>query len=240
MRLGILIIGSLYWDRSPVRSRWRLSRLSCDGARGVKVPIRYGKKASTRGNTFTMVFAMSCLTDDQIGTGIVVPARAECYEPDQFIEEAEHLWAAERNREDISGICGTWGKVCILQNPHAIIPDPMLRAWQSRIDTLGKHYSPLHAAEGEQSVLEASTGRALFDWPTDPATKEPLADFDLLLMTANEPTLNERLQYHSPKEIADAWRADERDQVLYFHNNRHYGIRSFEDFAILSVLRGGR
>ena len=102
MRLGILIIGSLYWDPSRVRCRWRQNRLSCTSEHKVRVPIRYGKRAAkNRGNTYTMVFAKSCSEDAKLGIGIVVPARAECCEPEHLLEEAEHLWAAERNCEEI-------------------------------------------------------------------------------------------------------------------------------------------
>src|SRR2546427_3819513 len=95
MRLGILIVGSLYWDRSPVRCRWRQDRLSVSGEHRVRVPIRYGRNSGTRGDTFTMVFATSCSDPAMLGTGIVVPTRANCRAPDHLVEEAECLWAAE-------------------------------------------------------------------------------------------------------------------------------------------------
>jgi hypothetical protein len=69
----------------------------------------------------------------------------------------------------------------------------------------------------------------------DNATKQPLLGFDLLLMTATEPTLIGR-QYPTPTEISNGWRADDRDNVLYFHNNRHYGITTFEDKQIRAAL----
>src|SRR5207244_3832183 len=69
----------------------------------VKVPIRYGRKSTKSG--YTMVFARSCSEAARLGTGLVVPVRAECCEPEHLFEEAEHLWAAERNEEQISGFC---------------------------------------------------------------------------------------------------------------------------------------
>lgn len=237
MRLGILIIGSLYWDRSRVRCRWRQARLSCTGEHRVRVPIRYGKKSSSRGNTFTMVFAKSCSEHTKLGIGIVVPTRAECCEPGHLLEEAEHLWAAERNVDEISGICLDWGKVCILKNPGAKPAESILQAWQTRIAAVGNAYTALPTAKGEDPVLDAATGLALFDWPIDDVTNKPLLGFDLLLMTVTEPTLKDG-QYPTAKEIADAWRADGSDNVLYFHNNRHYGIRTFEDDQIRAILRG--
>ncbi len=237
MHLGILIIGSLYWDRSRVRCRWRQNRLGCTGDHGVRVPIRYGRRSSKRGNTFTMVFARSCSEDEKLGTGLVIPTRAECCEPEHLVDEAEHLWAAERDSEDVSGICAGWGKVCVLKNPQGKASEEFLKAWRARITAAGNAYTSVSTAEREEPVLDATTGDALFNWPTDNETKQPLLDFDLLLMTTTAPTLKKR-QYPTAKEIADAWRADQSDNVRYFHNNRHHGITTFEDEQIVAVLRG--
>src|SRR5829696_4428048 len=111
MRVGILIVGSLYWDRSRVRSRWREARLDCTGELKVRVPIRYGKIANGRGNTYTMVFAQSCAEQSKLGTAIVVPARGACCEPSHLVEEVDQLWAAELNSESASGFYRDWGKV---------------------------------------------------------------------------------------------------------------------------------
>ena len=122
MRLGILIVGSLYWDRSPVRCRWRQDRLSPSGERLVRVPIRYCRKSGSRSDTYTMVFARSCSDPAMLGTGIVVATRANDCDPKHLIEEAEYLWAAEENAEQIGGICSKWGAVCVLQNPKGTVP----------------------------------------------------------------------------------------------------------------------
>ena len=137
MRLGILIIGSLYWDPSRVRCRWRQDRLSCSEQRRVTAPIRYGKKAKKRGNTYTMVFTRTCSASEKLGTALVVPVRAECCEPEHLFQEAEQLWAAERDTEDISSICESWGKVCILKNPQVDDQDRILKAWRAEIEKLG-------------------------------------------------------------------------------------------------------
>ena len=109
-------------------------------------------------------------------------------------------------------------------------------AWRSRIEAAGKAYALLPTAKDEGPVLNAATGRALFDWPTDNKTKQPLLGFDLLLMTATRPDLKES-QYPTATEVADAWKADKFDNVNYFFNNRHYGITTFEDEQILTALR---
>lgn len=235
MKVGVLIIGSLYWDPSHIRCRWREARLDCTGERKVRVPIRYGKIAKTRGNTYTMVFAMSCTEDSKLGTAIVVPARAACCEPAHLVEEAELLWAGERNLESVCGFYANWGKVCVLENPNGTISAPVLDAWTSRVKSAGKEYSSLPTATGEGAVLDPSGGRALFQWPTDDDTKQPLAGFDLLLMTATKPDFLSS-QYPTPKDIAKAWRDDKFRNVNYFFNNYHYGIKTFQDAEIIAAL----
>jgi hypothetical protein len=69
----------------------------------VKVPIRYGRKSDKHAGTFTMVFARSCSDPVKLGTGMVVPTRSECCESEHLLNEAEHLWAAERDSEKVAG-----------------------------------------------------------------------------------------------------------------------------------------
>jgi hypothetical protein len=127
--------------------------------------------------------------------------------------------------------------VCLLQNPNAIVPESLLKAWQAKVKKEGSSYTQLPIADREEPVFDAETGRALFDWPIDCETNRPLSGIDLLLTTATAPTLDGG-QYPTAKEIAHAWRADRQDNVLYFYNNRHYGITTFEDDQIRAVLEG--
>src|SRR5580692_12520499 len=53
LSIGVLIIGSLYWD--PRRQGWRDSRLDVDNVFNVHAPIRYGRRSTGRGHTYTMV-----------------------------------------------------------------------------------------------------------------------------------------------------------------------------------------
>ena len=44
MKIGVLIIGSLYWEEKPHRDKWRRERLCVESRQHVKVPIRYGRR----------------------------------------------------------------------------------------------------------------------------------------------------------------------------------------------------
>jgi hypothetical protein len=99
----------------------------------------------------------------------------------------------------------------------------------------GASYRAVPHADGEDELLEVTTGCARFGWPIDHNTDQPLVDFDLLLMTAAEPTLNNG-QYPTARQIADAWRTDNQGNVSYFRKNRSCGIATFEDDQILAAL----
>lgn len=70
MRIGILIIGSLYWEMTEYRGNWRENRLDVAGECHVRVPIRYGRRSRNRGWSFTMVVSPG-LSEDMYGQAIV-------------------------------------------------------------------------------------------------------------------------------------------------------------------------
>src|SRR5690554_4953001 len=91
MRAGVLVVGSLWWDTQQHRIQWRRDRLLTDDSIRVRVPLRYGRRSRSRGNTFTMV--MSEGRED--GQALIVPCRNELATFDGLRSEAEQLWAAE-------------------------------------------------------------------------------------------------------------------------------------------------
>ena len=114
MKLGVLIIGSLYWDDKPHRNKWRRERLCVDSQQHVKAPIRYGRLSHSRGCSYTMVFSAS-LSEEQFGQAIVVPFKSK-----DLISEAECLWTAERppNKKPNGRISADWGRVALVENPE--------------------------------------------------------------------------------------------------------------------------
>lgn len=172
-----------------------------------------------------------------LGTGLVVPARADSCRPEHFLEEAKHLWAAEQDRESLDGISALWGRVCLLPHPAKALPPPIMEAWQAEIQAAGASYRAVPSPQGEPDLLDSSSGRVRFDWPTDKETNEPLSNFDVLLMTATEPTLIDD-QYPTTRAVADAWHRDTQGHVSYFYNNRRHGITTFDDERLLALLTG--
>lgn len=98
-KVGILIIGSLFWDTEPARQYWRNSRLLLNSAQQVYAPIRYGRKSSSRNDTYTMVFSRLCVRRDYgFGKALAVPCRHDITSTDDLMAEAQALWAAEVNQ----------------------------------------------------------------------------------------------------------------------------------------------
>ena len=224
LSIGILIIGSLYWDSG--RQTWRNSRLLMDQALTVRAPIRYGRRSERRGDTYTMVFSRQC----KLGQAKVVPCRSTAGD---IVDEAEHLWAAERNEPPNHRISASWGRVALLSRSDRNIPQGILNAWAARVSR-EPSYGDVPQADGEGPLIIG--GVLQIEWPTLIETDEP-APLDLLLATATHPKfVGDPPQYPDPGTIAEAWRDDTGGHVSYFRNNRRDGIHTFQDDAISGLL----
>ena len=115
LQAAILIIGSLLWDKETPRPSWR-HRLDLERVQYVRVPIRYARRARSRGCTFTMTFAESV----QQGTAVVVPCKRSVCTMAALLEEAQALWGAETKHDKNRAIGANWGCVGIaLRDPRS-------------------------------------------------------------------------------------------------------------------------
>lgn len=232
--IGVLIIGSLYW-RQDCRKRWRDCRLNWKCQWLVTAPIRYGRLSGTPPKTYTMVFGEPGET--QRGQAVVV----QCQRPaSNLIEEAEWLWAAEQtssNHDHVPLNCTSspehriapatrWGCVALLSNPQSNLPQE-LAVWRARVAA-----EPNYTANPPNlRRLVNPEGELQIPWPTV-SDGSPLP-LDLLLATSNDP----EPVYPTPPQIAAAWKRNtDPDRVGYFHNNRKYGIFTFQDEDIQKLL----
>ncbi len=232
--VGVLIIGSLYWDNRRHRRIWRKCRLKLDCAKRVRVPIRYGRCSSTRGYSYTMVFSAELADDEtKMGEAIFVPCKRDGHTDTELIKEAETLWTAERKPSPPSGcISEKWGSVGLGLNPNSSIPNKILDAWRCRVKE--KNYGGLESAEKEEPAVNQG-GILSIPWPTC-MDGSPL-EADALLATATKPTLCNQ-KYPSPEQIADAWNTTRgREYICYFLNNKRVGITTFQDEKIEKYLR---
>ena len=238
--IGVLIIGSLYWDCSKPRTQWRTERLRLDMPRHVRVPIRYGRISTKRGCTYTMVFSMNLVPEERLGTAIIVQYRRRVKDVANLIDEAQQLWTAERDSDNPNNRMSAregdncWGCVGLLANPNRPIPDWLLDGWRRHVSQERACYEALSTARGEQPVVNDS-GMLQIPWPRP--EDGPALEIDLLLATPTNPTIVGG-HYPSPCEVADAWNTIHgKKHVKYFDKNRERGIKTFHDDIIKDRLR---
>ena len=239
VKLGVLIVGSLYWDPTPPRPRWRAERLDSAHQEHVRVPIRYGRRSSTRGDSYTMVVS-TALAADELGTAIAVP----CHSCD-LVEEAEELWAAENNSNTApeGRISASFGCVALLENPDLPLPDELRKAWTDRIGREEDYKTPMHMHGEDRDVVDPCSGFLKIEWPQTVAG--PPLTWNALLATATSPKGPRQSSrfYPSPREVADAWSIPESQDsrpgriVDYFWNNQKNGITTHQDPEIEARLR---
>jgi hypothetical protein len=225
---GILIIGSLLWDRDEIRQQWRDERLDCNQSELVSAPIRYGRRSGERrGHTYTMVFSRSA----PAGHARVVRCSHPITSADDLTTEALRLWEAEELSKDTGRIANKrWGCVALLRNPGREIPDELLRAWVQRVERERGYGNVRQVAD--EGVLISHDGMLQIDWPRCIAGGAPV-DLDLLLVTANDPTLTGTPpSYPTVEMIVNAWNGAAPEQAEYFWKNTDHGISTFQDDEI--------
>ena len=225
MKAGILIVGSLYWDSHPERQAWRSHCLMMDGAVRVHVPIRYGRVAKSRNETYTMTIGAK----GALGTAVVVPCKpiATFYD---LLTEACALWKAEQpNCADAKkigskvGSAEAWGCVGVLfRDAVRTLPE---------VTALSSEWKRHWAAHGGDRVLPLNEhGQLAIDLPKTVLGQE--IDFDIILATA---TRDRRAEDISAEDVADRW--VDRAHEYYFLNNVEQGIRTAEDVKIWEQIK---
>lgn len=235
MRAGVLIAGSLIWDDNSLRVEWRRKRLQLDGRQPTPAPIRYGRRSSSRSDTYTMVFSTSCISEGlATGTGIVVPFKEELQSLPDLACEATELWRVERkaNSESRRVISARWGSVGLLINPDSNLPEELSDFW-AEMAINSPHYGRLSVANGEAAALDRDTGQAGFPWSCLTTKQSPI-DLDVLLFTATNPSLIDG-RWPLPDDIAQAWR-EAPLEARYFRRNRDWGITTSADAEIEELL----
>lgn len=210
MRVGVLIIGSLLWDNG-CRTQWRATHVRVEDGLHVKVPIRYGRKSTSRGDTFTMVLAPG----GPLGQAVLVPCAATIDDSDSLVAEAEALWKAERSEAKRGEIGCSWGCVgALFRDPCSSLG--VCTSWTGRFRERVTSPTPPVGCKG----------LLVIPWPTvDGGTP---ADFDVILGVATKGQASPP----TPEAVADAWVDRHNGQERYFFENVHHGIRSSDDGLI--------
>ena len=237
--VGILVIGSLFWDKCQYRESWRQKRLNLEDRIPVYTPIRYGRLSPSRGDTYTMVFSNE-LPTERYGRALVVPCCNRVTSAADLVIEGKALWAAERSESETDRLSASWGAVGLLTNPGRAGLDAIKEIKKDWIEYIEKkkedRYKDFPSKKGEQAAVD-SKGVLMIPWPCTESGDR--VDMDFLLATATVPCLNIPTQkegeYATPETIAKAWNKAP-DERCYFDKNRCAGIITADDDAIIKHL----
>ena len=223
---GAIIIGSLFWEQKPIRTKWRQIYLdSTEKKIPVRVKIRYGRKSSTRENTFTMIMSNHPNTD--FGTAYILPFKekiknARSLESQAFaMAKAEGLW-----KDSVPSLNKSWGTVGLLLNPK-LEKSRNLEIIKERWTKIYSEYNFTpsdYIVERESDIIDRN-GFLQIEWTNE------MSEFDFLIATLTVPNpkslLNENI-------IAD--KINKTGYNEYFFNNYKNGIRTFQDEEIIKKL----
>ncbi|HRO45942.1 hypothetical protein [Agriterribacter sp.] len=233
---GVIIIGSLIWEdhielekkgENFIRRDWRNQNLKAERTL-VPVPIRYGRKSSTRKETYSMVFD----NDHELGQGLIL----EFQQPISSFEDlekqaialaiAEGIYKSENRR-----IISTWGAVGLLINPQLKKNDFskfefISKKWRDIYHTYNKTFNAKEYKRAESLTPPIDEyGLLTIKWQDD------MNKFDILLATPVIPDPKDPL---TAKQIAD--KMIEKRYDTYFKSNIAHNIRTTQDKEIAENL----
>ena len=232
---GVIIIGSLPWDDTPIGRKWKTLNLeNVEDKRFVSVPIRYGRQSSTRSHTYTMIFSNNISTQkrqayilgfkDDIKNARILESQAFA------LGAAEGFWTTEN-----PSINKSWGTVGLLVNPNIDTKDKrnadVVRSqWTQLYQNYSKTFNHLqYQIEDNELPVINKDGFLQIPWTNE------MNGFDFLIATAVVPKPKQLL---TAKEIAEQMTA--KNYRTYFDKNRENNIQTFQDLEISEYLKGWR
>ena len=217
LNAGVLIIGSLLWDRTR-RPAWRDARLDMasaqngDGADSLRPHVR--NREATPTQWYFPGWSGRAMQKSFTARTHYVAGGSDC-------GSGVPLWKPSSRARMRVELRRDWGCVALLCNPERKIPEDLLKAWAERVAvnlTTEMCRRPKRKAGLEQ-------GRSCFRSIGLVASRGggPV-QLDLLLVTANDPTLSATPpSYPSVETIADAGTAASK-HAEYFWKNVDNGI----------------
>ena len=222
---GVIVIGSLLWDDSPIRTKWRQLYLK-DSSEKVAIPlkIRYGRQSASRDNTFTMMFSNHLSTKP--GQGYIIPFKDDIQNYRQLEGQAFALASAEGILKETNGpsLVAKWGAVGLCINPNAEEKDfKSIKIVKDRWTSMYKQYTTFNcdrfSVDGEQPTI-SEEGYLQIEW-----TKE-MDMFDVLIAT---PVRAKPNRIATIEEIVD-------NVNDYFYSNIKFGLTTYQDSEIIEMI----
>lgn len=228
---GVIAIGSLLWDKSDIRSKWREDELDLSNRVLINLPIRYGRISKSRNCTFSMVFSKECKSPEKIGKGYFIPFKNQEIGIPEILNQAKKIITAEYNTEKkFNKFNWGWGCLGLSINPSLEKDEKrkkdaefLIKTWEDKFDT---RFDAEDYKVGDERPLITKNGVMDIDW------QEILDKYDFVIGTLTKPNVN---KYPSSKEIAIKMIVNESYE--YFRQNRKMLISTFQDESIEKVLQ---
>jgi hypothetical protein len=230
MKGAVLLIGSLLWEdktnslnksQGKLRSDWR-KELDLENKIAVKLPIRYGRKSSSRKNTYTMIFSKSVQT---YGTAFIIPyiQDTKYFEDVKFqalrFSEAEGI----SSKEHPNRLIASWGAVGIAFNKARIdLNNEIRKNWHKEFES----FNNLGYKIGNESPSIQENGELNFEL-------EFPYNIEYVFATPMQPNV---AQYPTINKIIEAILESDTKYDTYVKENFRNGIRVENDNEIIRRL----
>lgn len=241
MKGGVLIIGSLLWDKNSFSRQEWWNKLDLTKKQKVLLPIRYGRTSKTnRKGTYSMIFLTSLENSNNLGIGYFIPFVKEIVSEKDFKDEVIDFAKAEGFKG--KRIASSWGSVCMKLNPKTNKEKNkfIVNAWESLVVDNIKNRKPNQTIPnlnefGEENEKKSITDNWMLNIGDNIFLEIPDVDFILATSNAIKHRNTEEIKYPRILEIVKAM--VEGNYYEYFLRNRICGIKTFEDRLILKILR---
>jgi len=232
LRGGVLIVGSLFWDKSEERNQWRKNQLvPLDQSIKIRLPIVYGRLSSTRSNTYTIIYSKHYGQIDSFGKLVKFKNQIFCQQG--LIKQAIKLSIAEGicTKENPRIYCD-WGAIGLLLNPKIVNQKTNLYKKLSDIWTktfLRRNFSlqeNFKIFENDEPII-FENGLLNLNW------EEEYEELDFLLTALTVPLPKN----HDLTAFEIANKMSQNKYTDYFVNNKKSGILTFQDNEIEQHLK---
>lgn len=242
LKSGIIIIGSLLWDNSKIRSEWRNKYFNYKNKIEVDLPIRYGRISSSRMNTYTMVYS-KILKKEEYGKGILLELKNEIDKIETLREILENSIRVERDitqtewkflkKCEAFALNWSWGVVGLSINPKHIDSnmkfsskiEPIVQYWNDNLSD----FDPKIFSLANEGIFIEKNGQFEIEW-----TKE-MDGLDFLFTTIVAPKTEIVNNYPDADQIA--LKMYESNYYSYFIKNVENNISTKDDDRILELIK---
>lgn len=227
---GVIVIGSLLWDDTPVRHKWRSANLQpLSTKQAISVPIRYGRKSSTRQDTYTMILSNNIST--QSGRAYTLAFKDEIKNSRMLESQAFALGAAEGLWKEKPSISKNWGTVGLLLNPNIdnkskVNANIIRQRWKQLYQLYQETFDHTRfQIESDELAVIDQDGFLQIPWTNE------MDEYDFLLATPVVPDPHRLL---TAEEVAEQMKL--KKYRVYFDKNREHNIITFQDDEIIGYL----